>query len=105
MYGAGLREEEGRFEEAVGGALDAAAQVEEDVGVDHRRTDVFVAEQLLDGADVVGVLEEVGGEGWRRVWQLARLVMPEQRTAADMARCTTDSCRWWRRRWSVSAWR
>jgi hypothetical protein len=34
----------------------------EDVGVDHRGAHVRVAEQILDRADVVAVLEEVGGE-------------------------------------------
>jgi hypothetical protein len=32
------------------------------VGVDHRGRDVAVAQQLLDGADVVTRLEQVGGE-------------------------------------------
>ena len=35
----------------------------EDVGVDHGGLDILVAEQVLDGADVVAVLEQVGGEG------------------------------------------
>ena len=40
--------------EGVRGAGDAAAAgVAEDVGVDHGRLDVLVAEELLDGADVV----------------------------------------------------
>jgi hypothetical protein len=34
----------------------------EHVGVDHGRLDVFVAQQFLDGADVVAVFEQVGGE-------------------------------------------
>jgi hypothetical protein len=49
--------------EAVEGAADAAAAgLVEDVGVDHGGLDVAVAQQLLDGADVVPLLEEVGGE-------------------------------------------
>ena len=32
------------------------------MGVDHGGFDVFVAKEFLDGADVVAVLEEVGGE-------------------------------------------
>ena len=32
------------------------------MGVDHRRADVPVAQQLLDGANVVAVLPQVGGE-------------------------------------------
>ena len=43
-------------------AADAGGAAVEDVGVDHGGGDVLVAEQLLDGADVVAVLEQVGGE-------------------------------------------
>jgi hypothetical protein len=35
----------------------------ENVGVDHRGLDVLMAEQLLDGPDVVAVFEQVGGKG------------------------------------------
>ena len=49
--------------EGVCGALDAASELQDDVGVDHRCAEVFVAEQALDGADVVAVLQEAGGEG------------------------------------------
>jgi len=34
----------------------------QDVGVDHRRLHVGVPKELLDGADVVAVLEQVRGE-------------------------------------------
>jgi len=43
------------------GAADGDAAVE-DVGVDHCRADVLVAEQFLDGADVVPVQQQVRGE-------------------------------------------
>jgi hypothetical protein len=43
--------------------LDAEGAAVEDVGVDHGGGDVAVAEELLDGADVVASLEEVGGKG------------------------------------------
>ena len=33
------------------------------MGVDHGRLDALVAEQLLDGTDVVPVLKELGREG------------------------------------------
>ena len=33
------------------------------MGINHGGFDVFVAEEFLDGADVVAALEEVGGEG------------------------------------------
>ncbi len=39
----------------------APAEVE-DMGVNHRRTDVPVPQQFLDRPDVVSVLEQVGGE-------------------------------------------
>jgi len=32
------------------------------MGIDHRGFDVFVAQKFLDGADVIAVLEQVGGE-------------------------------------------
>jgi len=32
------------------------------VGVDHGGAHILVAEQFLDGADVVAILEEVGGK-------------------------------------------
>jgi hypothetical protein len=47
----------------VGRALDSEAAAVEDVGVDHGGLDRAVSEELLDGADVVAIGEEVGGEG------------------------------------------
>src|SRR5690606_21035145 len=46
----------------------------EHVGVDLRGGDVLVPEQLLDGADVVAVLEQVGGEGVAQRVRRDRLV-------------------------------
>src|SRR5262245_60936249 len=43
----------------VGRARDAEGSPVEDVGVDHRGAQVAVAEELLDGADVRAVLEQV----------------------------------------------
>ena len=40
----------------------AAPAAVEDVGVNHRGTDIPVTQQLLDRPDVVSVLEQVGGE-------------------------------------------
>jgi hypothetical protein len=59
----GCRLEDKGFSDRVEWAADAAGAVSEDVGVDHCGADVAVAEELLDGADVVAALEEVGGEG------------------------------------------
>ena len=47
----------------LGRALHAAGSTVEDMGVDLGCADVPVTEELLDGPDVVVVLEEVGGEG------------------------------------------
>ena len=35
----------------------------EDVGIDHRGTNIGVAQQFLHGPDIVPVLQEMGGEG------------------------------------------
>jgi hypothetical protein len=48
---------------AVEGTSDAAYATIERVGVDHRRGDIFVTEQFLDGPDVVAVFQQVGSEG------------------------------------------
>jgi hypothetical protein len=47
----------------VGRASDASRPQVEDMRVDHRGTDVTVTEELLDGPDVVVILEQVGREG------------------------------------------
>ena len=47
---------------SVEGAPDAERAAVEDVGVDHGGGDVAVAEEFLDGADVVAGLKEVGRE-------------------------------------------
>src|SRR5688500_13798559 len=52
-----------RSSEGFQGAADAsAAGGVEDVGVDHGGLEVGVAEELLDGADVVAILEGVSGK-------------------------------------------
>ena len=50
--GAGTRRE-------VEGAADAERPGVEDVGIDHRGPDIVVAEEFLDGADVLAGFEEV----------------------------------------------
>ena len=59
-------------EHPIGGALDPARPSVQDVGVDHRGAHVAVAEELLDGADVVTILEEVRG---KRMAQLVRILL------------------------------
>lgn len=48
---------------AVGRALDAWAGVFEDVGVDHGRSNVGVAKEFANRADVGSRLEQMGCEG------------------------------------------
>jgi hypothetical protein len=43
-------------------AADTQARFVANVGVNHCRGDVFVAQQFLDGPDIVSILEQVGGE-------------------------------------------
>ena len=50
------------FLHPVEGASDAGCPMLENVGVDHGGGDVAMAEQFLDGSDVVAVLEKMGGE-------------------------------------------
>jgi len=47
----------------VGGTSYTSTSLVQDVGVDHRRCHVLVAEELLNGSDVVSVLKKVSGEG------------------------------------------
>ena len=51
-----------RAEHAVGGAAHGGRATVDDVGVDHRRGNIAVAQKLLNGADVVPVFEQVGRE-------------------------------------------
>ena len=51
-----------RGREVVSGAADGEGSAVEDMGVDHRGADVVVTEELLHGADVVAVFEEMRGE-------------------------------------------
>ena len=46
----------------VQGALYASAALIEYMGVDHGSLDTGVPQQLLEGADIVAVLQQVGGE-------------------------------------------
>lgn len=50
-------------EHPIGWAAHSGGAPVQHVRIDHRRADIVVAEELLNGADVVAVLEEVRGEG------------------------------------------
>src|SRR2546422_1421172 len=69
--------------------------------VDHRGADILVAEQLLDGPDVVTLLEQVGGKRVTEGVARGRLGNPGTADRILTARWRTDSWRWWRRRWPV----
>ena len=60
----------------VEGARDAAAAAVEDMGVNHRRAHVAVPEKLLNRADVVAILEQVGREGVTKAMTRGRLGNP-----------------------------
>ena len=49
-------------EQAIERAAHGEAALFEDMGVDHGCFDILVTEQFLDGADIVAILQEVGGE-------------------------------------------
>src|SRR6266571_774538 len=61
-WSAVLSARQGRTSQAIGRALNRPSAPVQDVRVDHRRADVAVAEELLDGADVVAGPDELGGE-------------------------------------------
>lgn len=48
----------------VGGAADAEGAAVDHMGVDHRCVQVPMAHQLLDGADVLPALQQMGGLTW-----------------------------------------
>ncbi len=50
-------------EDPIRGASDRTRAPVEDMRVDHGRTDVVVAQELLDRPDVMAIVQQVGGEG------------------------------------------
>jgi hypothetical protein len=79
--------------EAIGGAAHGSGASVEHVGVDHRRGDVAVAEELLDGSNVVAVLQQMGGEGVTERVRTGALAEAARRAASFIARWMTDSWR------------
>src|SRR5215470_16872478 len=68
-----------QVQDAVGRARHARGPAVEHVRVDHRRADVVVSQELLDGADVAPVLEQVRGE--RVPKRMGRRTLPKVRLA------------------------
>jgi len=58
------------------------------MGVDHRRFDVAMAQQLLNCAYVGAAFEPVRDKGVREVWHVDRLVRPTFTTASLTAFCS-----------------
>ena len=52
---------------------DSQSAAIEDVGIDHRRLDVFVAEEFLNRPDVVVGLQQVRGKGMAKRMRADRL--------------------------------
>src|SRR6267142_749469 len=52
-----------QIQNTIRGARHGRGPAVEDVRIDHRGTDVVVAQQFLDGANVASVFEQVSGEG------------------------------------------
>ena len=48
--------------ETIERALHATAAAVEDVTVDHGRPDILVTQELLNGADVIVIFQQMGGE-------------------------------------------
>jgi hypothetical protein len=44
------------------------------MGIDHRGTDITMAQEFLNRADIVAVFQQMGGEALRKVWGVAGLV-------------------------------
>ena len=82
-------------------AADSESAALEHVRVNHRRLQVAVAEQILNGPYVVAALKQVGGEEWRKVWQETRLGMAASRAARATAFCRLLGLAWCRAKMPV----
>jgi len=73
----------------VEGGFDGKAAAVEDVGIYHCGFDVFVAEEFLDGADVVAALQKVGGEAMPDGWGSWSRSLP---TSVYKCGCIPSAC-------------
>jgi hypothetical protein len=60
--GEGVCPSKGESSASIKRAANTKPALVEDMGVNHGGFDIFMTEQFLDGADVVAVLEQVGGK-------------------------------------------
>jgi hypothetical protein len=67
------------------------------VGVDGGGADIFVAQQFLDGANVVATFEQVGGEAVTKGVATGVFVNARFFDGRWTARCNVAGSMWWRR--------
>ena len=67
----------------------ALAALLDDMGVNHRSSNVGMTQEFLDGADVRAPLQEVCRKAFRKVCALITFVNPTRRAATLMALLTT----------------
>jgi hypothetical protein len=67
---------------SIDGAANASRSTVEDMGIDHRRFNIIMAQEFLDRPDIVTAFEQLSGKGSRNVWQVARFVNPAFVTAS-----------------------
>jgi hypothetical protein len=48
---------------SINGAANASRSTVEDMGIDHRRFDIIMAQEFLDRSDIVTAFEQVSGKG------------------------------------------
>jgi hypothetical protein len=59
----------------IDGAANASRSTVEDMGIDHRRFDIIMAQEFLDRSDIVTASEQLSGKrmpepsGWRTLWK------------------------------------
>jgi hypothetical protein len=53
----------------------------------HHRRDILVSQQFLNSTNIMAAFQQMGGKEWRKVWQLAALVIPARRIASLTAFC------------------
>jgi hypothetical protein len=78
----------------VGGAANPGWSAIQNMGTNHGRFHIAVAEQFLNRAAVGALLQQVRGERMREGWHIAGLLIPAACTAARTARCKRLGSRW-----------
>ena len=87
--------------QGIGGAAHSPPAAAEGVSVDHRRAHVPAAQKLLDRANVMAVLEKMGGKRVPEGVAGRRLADAGPARGILDGTLSTDWCRWWHRRDAV----